>query len=576
MPPAVSSISPDRALNVLLINPQFPSSAYWNWTEVCQSVQRKAMGIPLGLITFAATLPKAWNVRLMDLNATSWDDEAWRNADMIGVGGMIIQQHGMFDVVQRGRRDGKFVVVGGADATSQPALYQDADALVLGEAETTVPIWLDACARGNPRGTFKAPDKPDMTQSPVPRFDLLKLDDYLSVNVQFSRGCPFNCEFCDIIELYGRQPRTKTPEQFCVELETLNNLGYRGWIDVVDDNFVGNKRSVKAMLPVLKQWCGDHKYPFYFSTQASLNLADDEDLMTAMIDVDFRTVFIGIETPDPKLLATTQKRMNALKPMQERIRTIHGHGLGITAGFILGFDGESTGAGEVIIQCIEDNAVPIAMVSLLAALPNTQLSRRLATEGRLLDTATYKPFAPGQQHQLVLPTVKGELPDQVALGGLKYTTTRDRYEILNEHAGVWQTVYDPKQYCARVLRCVKRMNVQRKHKPTHRDQARLNRGFFSMVRQLARIPGVRWPLYRMLARAVLLGPARFEYVAQMTVAYFQFQKIRQRIKEGLPERIEFEKRQNVLPVCAPVKEAANSPQPLDPEPTTADTGESAS
>ncbi len=550
MPLSDATIRPDHPVNLLLINPQFPSSAYWNWTEVCKSVQRKAMGIPLGLITFAATLPKSWNVRLVDLNSTPWDEAAWQEADIVGVGGMIIQQRGMFEIIQRGRRDGKFVIVGGADATSQPSLYHEADALVLGEAETTVPIWMDACAQGNPRGTFQAADKPDMHEAPIPRYDLLKLDDYLSVNVQFSRGCPFNCEFCDIIELYGRQPRTKTPEQFCLELESLYDLGYRGWIDVVDDNFVGNKRDVKAMLPVLKQWCSDHKYPFYFSTQASLNLADDPDLMTAMTAVDFRTVFIGIETPDPKLLATTQKRMNALKPMQDRIRTIHAHGLGITAGFILGFDGESAGAGDVIIQCIEDNAIPIAMVSLLAALPNTQLSRRLSAEGRLLDTATYEPFAPGEKHQLVLPTVKGELPDQVALGGLKYTTTRDRYEILREHENVWQTVYHPKSYCDRVLRCVKRMKIHRAHKPARQDQARLNRGFFSMVRQLARIPGVRWPLYRMLARAVLLGPGRFEYVAQMTVAYYQFQKIRQRIKEGLPDRIAYEKRQNVMPSCA--------------------------
>ncbi len=275
-------------------------------------------------------------------------------------------------------RPGKFVVVGGPDATSQPTLYRAADALVLGEAETTVPLWLAACREGHPRGTFQALEKPDVTQSPLPRFDLLKIQDYLSVNVQFSRGCPFNCEFCDIIELYGRTPRTKTPAQFCRELEALFDLGYRGWVDVVDDNFVGNKSNVKQMLPVLKQWCQQHEYPFYFSTQASINLADDEPLMDAMTDVDFRSVFIGIETPDPKLLATTQKRMNALKPISDRIGRIYDHGMGVMAGFILGFDGESQGAGDMIIECIEENDIPIAMVSLLAALPNTQLSRRLA------------------------------------------------------------------------------------------------------------------------------------------------------------------------------------------------------
>ena len=315
------------------------------------------------------------------------------------------------------------------------------------------------CA-GNARGTFEAAEKPDVTQSPLPRFDLLKIDDYLSVNVQFSRGCPFNCEFCDVIELFGRKPRTKTPAQFCRELETLFDLGYRGWVDVVDDNFVGNKHNVRQLLPVLKEWCQQHKFPFYFSTQASINLADDEPLMDAMTDVDFRSVFIGIETPDPKLLATTQKHVNALKPIQDRIRKIHDHGLGITAGFILGFDGESEGAGDVIIQCIQENAIPVAMVSLLVALPNTQLSQRLAREGRLLDTATYEPLAPGMRHEVVLPSIKGELPDQAALGGLKFTTTRDRYQILEEHRRVWQTVYEPKQYFARVLRAARRIKAQ--------------------------------------------------------------------------------------------------------------------
>ena len=409
----------------------------------------------------------------------------------------------------------------------------------------TVPLWLAAWREGRPRGVFQAPEKPDVTQSPVPRFDLLKIENYLSVNVQFSRGCPFNCEFCDIIELFGRKPRTKTPAQFCRELQTLYDLGYRGWVDVVDDNFVGNKRNVKEMLPLLKQWSCQHEFPFFFSTQASLNLADDEPLLDAMTDVDFRTVFIGIETPDPQLLTTTQKRMNALKPINDRIRKIYDHGLGVMAGFILGFDGESEGAGEAIIQCIEENAIGIAMVSLLVALPNTQLSRRLAREGRLLDANTYEPISPDQRHEVILPTVKGEAVDQAALGGLKFTTTRDRYQIMEEHRHVWRTVYDPRRYFARAYRAARRIKARRKHKLARRQQRRLDLGFLIIMGRLSRIPGVRWPLWWLLLRSAFLGIARLEHVARMAIAYSQFEKIRRRIEESLPERIRLEQQHGV-------------------------------
>jgi len=538
-------IHPDRPVKCLLIYPPFPENGYWNWKDVCYALDRKAMGIPLGLITFAALLPDVWKVRLIDLNTQELDEDSWQWADTVCVGGMITQQVGTFKIMQRARQDGKFLVVGGPDATSQPTVYEEADALVLGETETSAPLWLESCRAGRCRGKFHVVEKPDVTKSPIPRFDLLTIDDYLMLNVQFSRGCPFNCEFCDIIELYGRQPRTKTPEQLCRELAALQELGYRGWVDVVDDNFVGNKRSVKEMLPVLRQWSEARGFPFYFSTQASLNLADDEALMEAMVATDFRTVFLGIETPDPELLATTQKRMNSLKPMTDRIRKIYAHGMSITAGFILGFDGESEGAGDVIIQCIEENAIPVAMVSLLATLPHTQLSRRLLREGRLLDTATYEPIRPAQRHEVRLPVIKGELSDQATLGGLKFTTTRDRYQILEEHCHVWQTVYEPKRYFARVLRAATRLKARRKHRPAHCDQARFKRGFLKIVGQLLRDREVRWPLLLTLFRAMFLGLARFEQVARMVVAYTQFQKIRRRIAQGVPERIRYERKKGV-------------------------------
>ena len=550
---STSRFHPDQPLKCLLISPSFPEGAFWNWKEVCEVLGKRAMGIPLGIITFAATLPSHWDMKLVDLNTTDLSEEAWEWADLVCVGGMIVQQDGTLEVIQRARQEGKFVVVGGADPTSQPTLYKNADALVLGEAESIVPIWLESWRRGSPSGKFQADKKPDITQSPVPRYDLLDFRNYMQIAVQFSRGCPFNCEFCDIIELYGRNPRAKTPEQFLEELETLYNLGYRGSIDVVDDNFVGNKKKMKKMLSALKAWSEKHDYPFSYTTQASLNLADDAHLMSTMRDLDFVSIFLGIETPDPKLLETTQKRQNLYKPIVDRIRRIYDHGMSVTAGFILGFDGESRGAGDLIIECVEENAIPLAMVSLLTALPNTQLSKRLAREGRLLDSRTDKLLEPGQRHEVVVQTAKGGAVDRTVFWGLKFTTTRDRYEILQEHNHVWQTIYEPKHYFKRVLRSAKMINkaeIGRKSELTRRRQRRERlRGFVKIVLQLTRIPSLRWTVWRTLVRAIFLGRYRFEHVATMAVVYYHMHNVQQRIEEGLPKRIHLERGQEIPKVC---------------------------
>lgn len=549
---------PDESLNCLLIYPAFPESAYWNWRDICSAFDRRAMGLPLGLLTVAAILPDHWNIRVLDLNAVEWDQEAWDWADLVGVGGMIIQQQGMFELIERARSEGKFVMVGGPDATSQPELYADADALVLGEAEVTVPVWLESWRNGQPRGKFHAGEKPDITKSPLPRFDLIDVNKYLTVNVQFSRGCPLNCEFCDIIELYGRVPRTKTPEQMIRELQTLYDLGYRGWVDMVDDNFVGNKRNVKMLLPEVAKWLKQHKHPFFFSTQASLNMADDDEFLQLMADANFQYVFIGIETPDPELLAVTQKRMNSMKPMEERIQKVYDHGMAVTAGFILGFDGENSGAADAIIECIERNSITISMASMLVALPGTQLSRRLEREGRLLDAITLAPLETGKKHQVVLPMVQGETVANAGMGGLKFLTTRDRYAIMDDQHRVWSTIYDPKVYFARALRAAKRIKMQLKYKPELKTQKRELIGFLRVARKLWVIDGARLPFLRLFFRALLLGPGRFNYAMRQAIAYVHFHKLRNRIAEGVPERIESEKVKEVPPIWDDAENSAET------------------
>ena len=269
----------------------------------------------MGLLTVAALLPQHWQFKLVDENVEPLFDEQIEWADIVCTGGMLPQQKGILSVIDRAHQKRRPVVVGGPDPSSQPNLYQSADYLVLNEGEITIPMFIEEWEKGCRKGDYRSKEKADMTKAVVPRFDLIRFKDYLHVGIQYSRGCPFNCEFCDIIKLYGRKPRTKTPEQIINELQYLYNIGYRGHIDFVDDNFIGNKRDVKKVLAAINEWSIANNHPFYFSTEASINLANDEDLLELMRDVDFRFVFIGIETPETKILELAQKKQNLNIPI---------------------------------------------------------------------------------------------------------------------------------------------------------------------------------------------------------------------------------------------------------------------
>ncbi|HUD85384.1 MAG TPA: cobalamin-dependent protein, partial [Xanthobacteraceae bacterium] len=271
---------PASPCNVLMIYPRFGAGTFWNFSAACELFGAKYPTAPLGLITVAALLPAAWTVRLVDRNAEALtdDDLAW--ADLVMTGGMLPQYFDTIEIIDLCRARGKPVVVGGPGVTSVPALFSNADFQVLGEAEGIIDKFIEAWQSGARQGVFTAEKFTiDVTKSPVPRFDLLKVEHYLYIGVQFSRGCPFTCEFCDIIELYGRVPRAKTNAQMLHELDTLYGLGYRGHVDFVDDNLIGNKKAVKAFLPELRMWLDQHGYPFEFTTEASLNLADDDALL---------------------------------------------------------------------------------------------------------------------------------------------------------------------------------------------------------------------------------------------------------------------------------------------------------
>jgi radical SAM superfamily enzyme YgiQ (UPF0313 family) len=421
-------------MRVLLLYPLFPKS-FWSFDKALELIGRKVSLPPLSLITVAAILPQTWEFRLIDRNVGPESEADWAWADLVVISGMIVQKADMLHLIAAAKRRGKRVAIGGPYATSvpQPLIEAGADFLVLDEGEITLPLLVEALERGETTGVFRANgEKPDVTETPIPRFDLLDLKAYGDMSVQFSRGCPYQCEFCDIIVLYGRKPRTKTPTQLLAELQTLYDLGWRRSIFVVDDNFIGNKRNAKLMLRELAPWMAERGYPFSFSTEASVDLAQDQELLDLMIAANFTAVFLGIETPDTDSLSLTQKFQNTRNSLIEAVQTINQAGLRVMAGFIIGFDGEKSGAGDRIIDFVEATAIPQALFSMLQALPNTALSQRLQKEGRLLETANEANI-----HQTTL---------------INFIPTRPLEEIAQEYIRCFWELYEPDRYLARVYR----------------------------------------------------------------------------------------------------------------------------
>ena len=426
-----------QTCRVLLICPRFSGQSFWNFTAACEVYGARFPAAPLGLITVAALLPASWQCRLINRNTEELTQADLDWADLVMTGGMLPQRPDTQAVIALAQKHGKPVVVGGPDATSSPEAYSAADFQVLGEAEGVIDAFIAAWRAGARQGLFEAEKFTiDVTKTPIPRYDLLHRDQYVFYGVQFSRGCPFTCEFCDIIELYGRVPRVKTVEQILAELETLYRLGYRGHLDFVDDNFIGNKKAVKNLLPHVIAWQKERGYPFEFSTEASINLADDDGLLALMREANFFTVFIGIESPDTDTLISTQKKQNTRRVLADCVHKIYRAGMFVTAGFIVGFDNERDNVADSMVACIEATAIPACMVGLLYALSNTQLTKRLEREGRL--------FAPSN-------TISGdlELGDQCTRG-LNFHTARPRREILADYRQILQRIYSPAAYYGRL------------------------------------------------------------------------------------------------------------------------------
>ena len=381
----VSPLPRGEPMNALLIYPKLPET-YWSFKHALSFLGKRAAQPPLGLMTVAALLPASWNKRLIDENVERLRarDLAW--ADVALISAMHIQKNPLFDILARCRTMGLRTVVGGPIASSLPAEEINADHVVVGEAESLIASLARDLEQGAAHPVYQAVARPAMETSPLPDLALIRMNRYSTMAVQYSRGCPFNCEFCDIIEIYGRRPRTKPVRQVIAELDQLRAAGWRESVFIVDDNFIGNKARARELCAAIAEWRGRHKTSFGFITEASLNLADDRDLMQLMKDAGFVSVFLGIETPDASGLIAANKLQNTRRSMLESVATIQSYGMQVMGGFILGFDTDREDIFDRMTEFIETSGIPVAMVGLLQAMPGTQLFRRLLREGRILHT----------------------------------------------------------------------------------------------------------------------------------------------------------------------------------------------
>ncbi len=485
-------------MRALLVYPDIPDT-FWSFKHILKFIRKRAAHVPLGLLTVASMMPRKWQLKLVDMNVEKLCDELIEWADLVFIGAMVVQKESVQQVLNICKRLGKKTVAGGPLFTSVPEQYQDVDHLVLNEAEITFHQFLEDLQNGNPQHLYQSEEKPDITKTPLPRWDLINMNYYASMSIQYSRGCPYDCEFCDIVKLNGRRPRVKTSQQMIQEFDILYNMGWRGRCFIVDDNFIGNKVKVKSVLRDLIPWQKARNYPFSLFTEASVNLSEDQELMSLMTEAGFDSVFLGLETPAEECLVECGKHQNTSKDLVEAVKTIQRNGMEVMGGFIIGFDNDPPNIFERQVKFIQSSGVVKAMIGLLNAIPGTKLYQRLQAEGRLIDSCT------------------GDNCD----GSLNFIPKMDVETIRAGYQAVLDRIYSPREYYQRVLEFLKEYKPIRKKRI---DRLEI-RAFFSSILYLGILEKGKIYYWKLLINALVFHRAAFGEAVSSALFGYHFRKL---------------------------------------------------
>jgi radical SAM superfamily enzyme YgiQ (UPF0313 family) len=478
-------------MNIILVYPRNPRT-FWSFEHVLKFVSRKSAFPPLGLLTVAAMLPSEWQLKLVDLNVQPLTDADLRWADYVFLSGMIVHKDSAHEIAARAMAFGNTVIAGGPLFTTGYAEFPEIGHFVLGEAENLIGSLIADIERGELQAFYQAKDWPDLRRTPVPRWDLINLRDYVTMPVQFSPGCPFDCEFCDIVVMNGRVPRTKEPGQIVRELDALREQGWKDTVFLVDDNFIGNRKRAKELLRALIEWTGRSGSKIGFLTEASVNLADDEELCALMVQAGFKKVFVGLETPSTESLEECNKRQNCNRSLGDAINTLQRAGMEVMGGFVIGFDHDPKDIFQRQFEFIQKSGVVTAMVGLLTALPQTALYRRLTTEGRILSTTS---------------------GDNTGLA-INFVTRLDSEFLQRGYRELMRKLYEPRNYYRRIRTFLR--SYQPNGPSSHLSRADI-RAFLRSLWVLGAWDRGRMRFWWLLVTTLLASPGKFRTAMELSI-----------------------------------------------------------
>lgn len=485
-------------MKILLVYPEYPDT-FWSFKYALKFINKKAATPPLGLLTIASMIEDGNEIKLIDMNVKSIQNKDILWADYVFISAMVTQRNSAQEVINRCNELGVKMVAGGPLFSSLHNEFPEVSHFILNESEITLPLFLEDLKKGNPKKIYSSEEKPNIDSVPIPKWDLINLKDYARMALQFSRGCPFDCEFCNIVTLNGRTPRVKSSEQFMKELNSLYNCGWRSSIFIVDDNFIGNKAKVKALLKELIKWRKEKRYKGTFMTQLSINLADDEELLILMRDAGFSSVFIGLETPSKESLTECGKFHNQNRNMVNDIKKIHNHGMEVYGGFIVGFDSDDETIFETQLKFIQDTGIIVATVSLLNAYPGTKLYYRLKDENRLTgqSNANNTDFT------------------------INFVPKMDKDFLISEYRKLLLSLYNVENYYDRIFNFLKEYKRHTSGKLTYNFVI----GFFKTIWFLGILDKNRFYFWKMFLTCLFKYPKTLPKTLTQVVYFAHFEKI---------------------------------------------------